>query len=692
MKNLIEMFADDNEWVIPDVPETDISIYHVHNKIKIKIKEDITNTLIEKNNNYFTYSQISLALKHFQLLEYLYTDQSYKNRIIFLTTILDNGFFSSNNLITSEKSKWKLIKDKLSIFKNTKYSHSDNLLIEKSAIDFFRRQFPKFQFEVIDGYAYLNEKSENKFFHFIKKEVDYLNYMGLFFLLDHIHENVAFNKQSKRFIFDYNPPSYNIKNGIYGYIPYNYLLNLFLPFINNLPLFPKKEDKKKSRFIKLIEILRHYFNITNFFPTGYEDIFLDSKSIWISLRKNIHFDQIVSIPQIPTNILILLMKDIFLNKNITGNNDKFKISNLDSINKVYDFILERKITSGISGVDYFSLLRREDSRYKPLSSITTSKINKGYIHPIKDIPKKDLLIYPLLKESASDNLITLNSNIGAFTNIGWYEQVKKLSQLEDKHLGILVERFVAQKLTEKGINFKQSFTYNYTTPPFTEIQYIPKQGECDFIIETEHNILLIELKIKRLTIDSLAGNTQQIMLDYAKSYLLALNQALNHECILRENGLIENNLDKIILKNNEGKEKQIDKIALSLFEFDSLHDKTYSSSILSVLIGLEFSGNDASFDKEMNNILDKLRFKINYLKVKHNIEFNELVLGFNRLSLPQLLFILEHTSDTESFVKEINSLRHIAFSSTKDWYRGYLFHRDIINTNPDKASHSPHET
>ena len=675
MENLIDVLSNEDEWIIPDISKD----YKTYSNLCAKREDErnLITTILQPKENYFTRSEVLLTLKHFRLSEYLYPNQKYKNRINFLELIINNGILNSD-FITTDKSKLQCVKDKLAIFKEGYYfSDIDNFLIEKSAIDFFRQRFPILKFEVDSGYIKLDQKSEKKFFHFIKKEVNYLNYMGLLFLLDNINKEIYFDAPSKRFIFDYNQPTYCKKeNEVYGYIPYNYLLNLFLPYIKDIPLsFPKEDTfikKRHDRFTNLVLILRNYFNLTNFFPsgTGWEDEFMDIKSIWDSLLKNIHFDQVVKIPQLPTNTLYTLIKGIFLDTDIIYSQDKFRISNLDLIHHIYDFIWEKIIANQ---PDYFYLTEKHTN----LTSISVSDINKNYIHPRLDIPKKDLLKNPLLKHSVSSNSITLNSKIETFTNIGWYEKVRELSGLKDTHLGILVERFLSKKLKEKGINFKNSFSYNCDIPPFTETQYIPKMGECDFVIETETNIIFIELKIKRLTIDSLSGKSQQIILDYAKSYLLALNQALNHECILRKNTLIKNELDSISILNNTNSPKQIDKISLSLFEFDSLHNKRYSSNILKTIINAEFTGNAPKFDEEMNNILNKIRFKVKYLIDEHQINFNELFLSFNRLSIPQLLFILDNSTDTESFVKEINLLRHIDFSNTKDWYRGYTYYKKL---------------
>ena len=688
MENLIDVLSNEDEWIIPDISKD----YKTHLNLckKREDEKNLITTILQPTENYFTRSEVLLTLKHFQLSEYLYPNQKYKNRINFLNIIIKNGILNSNS-ITTDKSKLQYAKDKLAIFKE-EYHSSNNLLIEKNAIDFFRQRFPILKLEVDSGYIKLDQKSEKKFFHFIKKEVNYLNYMGLLFLLDNINKEIHFDAPSKRFIFDYNQPTYSKKeNEVYGYTPYNYLLNLFLPYIKDIPLSFLKEDtfikKRHDRFTNLVLILRNYFNLANFFPsgTGWEDEFMDIKSIWDSLLKNIHFDQVVKIPQLPTNTLYTLIKGIFLDTDIIYSQDKFRISNLDLIRHIYDFIWGKIIANQ---PNYFYLAEKHTN----LTSISVSDINKNYIHPRLDIPKKNLLKNPLLKHSVSSNLITLNSKIETFTNIGWYEKVKELSGLKDTHLGILVERFLSKKLKEKGINFKNSFSYNYDIPPFAETQYIPKMGECDFVIETEANIIFIELKIKRLTIDSLSGKSQQIILDYAKSYLLALNQALNHECILRKNTFIKNiknELDSISILNNTHSPKKIDKISLSLFEFDSLHDKHYSSNILKTIINAEFTGNDPKFDEEMNNILNKIRFKVKYLIDDHQISFNELFLSFNRLSIPQLLFILDNSTDTESFVKEINLLRNVNFSNTKDWYRAYTFIKSL-HTQPTACVAAPH--
>jgi hypothetical protein len=93
----------------------------------------------------------------------------------------------------------------------------------------------------------------------------------------------------------------------------------------------------------------------------------------------------------------------------------------------------------------------------------------------------------------------------------------------DNELGRQLELYLQKKFTGQSISF---VTGNY------EVDGI--HGECDFLIETQKAIVLIEFKKKVLTRKSKSGNDIHILLDLSDSILSAQLQAGRTEIIFRE--------------------------------------------------------------------------------------------------------------------------------------------------------------
>lgn len=238
----------------------------------------------------------------------------------------------------------------------------------------------------------------------------------------------------------------------------------------------------------------------------------------------------------------------------------------------------------------------------------------------------------------------------------------------------LIERLFNQ------YNIKYHANKKYTVPKgfFAEINSPAEEGECDFIIEGEKHVLFIELKSKTLTASARKGDSDAALLDLTRSLLASLEQAGRHEYVLRKLGEIEfTDNTKIELKNRD-----IERISLTTFDFHSLSDANLIQDILAFLPTQEFNSQNPENSKTESDI----RGALDAIKKQQQCEpfidqyttpYGRTINFNNRFfSAAQLLTILKHSKNTNQFVENLNKTRQIG-NNTRDWY--YIFNHFVVD-------------
>ncbi len=198
-----------------------------------------------------------------------------------------------------------------------------------------------------------------------------------------------------------------------------------------------------------------------------------------------------------------------------------------------------------------------------------------------------------------------------------------------------------------------------------------KQAECDAVVETDNEILFLEVKAKSLTRAAQAGDTHVLIDDLAGSLIDAHTQALKHELRLRTYGTLEfENGDTLVHSG-----RKIERIVVSVSDFGCLH----SRSIFEKFLALCSRSNLGSYSqpdrftkinkklKDMRIVMDELN-KIGGLNQK-NAFWNSWF-----LSIPQIFLMLDHVKNEMDFVSELVRLRSIQHG-TFDFYREYQLAR-----------------
>lgn len=225
----------------------------------------------------------------------------------------------------------------------------------------------------------------------------------------------------------------------------------------------------------------------------------------------------------------------------------------------------------------------------------------------------------------------------------------KVPHFDSDYLGKAIERYVRQVLREHDIDSSSGDYWIGKT-----------KWECDIVVETAKTIIFIEVKKKPLTRKARAGSDVSVVLDLAQSLLDAQKQAGNHEVQLRKEGHLDLlNGDKT--RRIELKGRTIERIALSLTDFGSFHDRTFLEKFMNAATQLTFGVHDEQyknkFDK-LNKVIAALQEQGRFL-YPDNGEHHRPYFNCWFFSLPQLMIILDGISGAEAFHDALWAIRGI---------------------------------
>jgi len=293
----------------------------------------------------------------------------------------------------------------------------------------------------------------------------------------------------------------------------------------------------------------------------------------------------------------------------------------------------------------------------------SATVNEKYILP-SDYSSIDFFLKPLIK-LANTKFLLMNKS---WCSPNYYESIAtklrdSVLNLESK-IGNQIEIFLQDKLSEKGITFSTG-------------KYLDSgvDGECDLLIESEKAIVLIECKKKVLKRESKSGNDITLLLDLAESILEAQIQTGRTEIILREKGSIS-------LKSKDGKttivnfnDRQIERVALTQLEFGGFQDRTIINQFLKSLLTHSFGtySTDTNIIKKFEKLAEKQKVWVEQYNKLYNLDK-----GFSHfpyfncwfLSLPQLLEVINISTDNNSFYETFRKIKHVS-RNTLDWYREF---------------------
>jgi len=451
-------------------------------------------------------------------------------------------------------------------------------------------------------------------------------------------------------------------------IPYGYLLNMAVRYPFEA-VCTKNDQKRLDDIIELsVALCNGAYGVQEYNAWAFH--FQTPESI-IKFCTNIAlWDSIYSIPQGRPGLALEVNKELY---DWLGNADFKDIFGftLDELLAVSTAIFEIADDGNGPVTIYYSEVKK---KVKNIDKEIVLRILKFLSHK-KDVNQNlklpsdytdiDFFLLPLLKLGETKFLLMDKS----WCAPAFYEvMATKIRDSKypdfDKKIGKALEMLVNRRFGNKGI------TYHYGV-----YRVDGKDGECDIVIESDKSIILIELKKKVLTRKSKSGLDVNIILDLAGSLLDAQCQSGRTEIILREKGeidLIDENGD---VHKLEYKKRKIERVALTQLDFGGFQDRAIINQFLRVLTTHSFKtySSDEAIIKKFNKLEEKRQLWLE--------QYDKLVTldsGFTHfpffncwfLNLPQLLEVIELSTNNDTFCKLFLNTKHVHTGSL-DFYQEF---------------------
>lgn len=462
-------------------------------------------------------------------------------------------------------------------------------------------------------------------------------------------------------------------------IPYGFLLNLALKYPTENP----KNKNFEKLLVEIVELATTLINgVYGCQPySSWSFHFQSGETIIEFCTETVLWDTLFSIPQCRPTLAAEINEELF--------------SFID------DAVFESTI--GFSREQFSELMNAITSSYRNVNGpiiIYLSKVVK-VLNTISPHTLQNMLVFCSHKLAANTNyvdptdytsitfgtkpLIGLSDTKFLLMDKSWSapsffevfaarfrESFKLLGKDLDHELGNQLELFLQKKLSMKGILFA-SGNYNENVT----------KGECDFVIESDKGIVLIELKKKPLTAKSKSGIDINVLIDLTQSILKAQIQAGRTEIILKEKGEItitsKNNKTQTVHYNG----RRVERVVLTQLEYGGFQDRTFIHQFLKALLTHTYgtSSDDQQIKGRFQDISKMQRtWYEQYLKLKELDKSFERFPFFNCafLSLPQVLEVINLSSDNNSFYENLTKGKAVALG-TLDWYKDFEYASGIAH-------------
>jgi hypothetical protein len=454
-------------------------------------------------------------------------------------------------------------------------------------------------------------------------------------------------------------------------IPFGYLLNLSakypyenLKHKNN----PREVQKKLDYIISVSTLLSTVLDVRAY--STFENFFQSSDTLPAYIRNIALYDATFAFPSADITEIPHQIQELFSWITPLDFENQFSFSIAD-----YIFVVETIIDIGKERVGPIEIyLSALEKRLTTLSTERIKEILKQMSHEdrvnenyrfVTDYVNCDFGFKPLIKISDTKYFLLDKS----WSATAFYELIAAQARLIDQEnveskIGECLETFVQNAFHDKGIIIHSG---NY-------VGANKGKGECDVLIESTEAIVLIEIKKKVLTRKAKAGFDTGIIIDLTSSLLDAQLQAGRTELILRNQGFIELKSKNGDVSKIELNDRKIERVTLTHLDFGSFQDRNVINNILSVLVNT----NVEPLDKE-DEIL-KSKFEIIRKKSdawRHQAdELSKVDEGFDHfpffncwfLSLSQMLLVLKHSTDNESFYTTLKKSKHVTLGSSNFYY------------------------
>jgi hypothetical protein len=452
-------------------------------------------------------------------------------------------------------------------------------------------------------------------------------------------------------------------------LPIGYLLQLGAKHLNVRPAEDPTRSALWREVATLSSLLCAVLDVEPY--TTFESIFLGAEDIPDALARIALFDHLFALKQWPP------AKARELLEGVTAALDSAEIKSRLGWDMGDVLTLMEAVLAVATGPFYIlepTALRAHgvtEAVWQELAPVFThalTTMNRDYRSPL-NADKAELDFKPLF-ELPCGRLLVLTPGLAA---LAFFEATTRAIRDAgypdfDNRLGDAVEGVVADALRREGVNVTVQGIEYHTG----KIGPGKVAGECDIVVETERNIVFIELKKKPLRRASGTGDAAPALVDLTTSLFAAQAQLSRHEQTLLETGAID--FDNGYRLKHRG--RSIERIAMTWLDYGGLQDKYLLSQIFGALPGHRLTTDhpkEGNKLEKLNSAIDALEREITALRQlgKNN---GALFINCWFLSVPQLLLLLDGVTDGDDFAARIGKLRHLTYR-TLDFYRDFGFAR-----------------
>jgi hypothetical protein len=458
---------------------------------------------------------------------------------------------------------------------------------------------------------------------------------------------------------------------VFPMLPYGYLLNLAVKYIGKpeLPLKPAKakvimtEIEKSAKYLGSIADARAY--------SIWEIQHQNADTLLDCIRSFALFDANFAFPSSDISNIIAYMENLF-SWQVDDSFIKsygFSKNDLIVVTKAIDILT----TDNGPQIIYLSALQKrlKDLDIEKLTSILAhlshlpNQINQEFMFT-EHYDKCTFGSKPLVALTPTKFLLCDKS----WCATAFYEVLATLVRALDtkdnesnKKIGPALEQFVYRKFKEKGIKVLHG---DYAAGSAVK-------GEAYGLVETGNAIVLFEIKKKVLTRRAKTGSAVALIIDLAGSLLEAQVQAGRTELLLRKNGFIDL-VNAGGTTRTEFNAREIERVAVTQWDFGSFQDRSIINNILSILIGTEYTlvNEDSKSDADGFKTMQKLRKE----HEAQAMQLQKLDPRFDHypyfscwfLSVPQLLVLLRYSNNNEEFYEALRATKGVTMSSMNFYF------------------------
>lgn len=584
---------------------------------------------------------------------------TYYIRYVFFSNIIDfqhKLLFQSIDTIEWDKVI-KILLDHLSEFyirQDLSFSYRKEQLI----VDIINKEFFKpYKIYIRNGYVDKSQKGLLQIAKRIDKIVASLGGAELLnFILCHLN---TYNYSSS--YYRYLLPCYSYPAGkpIHPNIPFNYLINLCIKYVNK-KANPKHFEEDANN---LFEIVNDYLFLFELQESGFTSrIPFPNQLNKDYIYKHLLYDNIYRFKQSNWKDFVQLLSELLIiddeNSQRFYNDQGFYLEDyINLVRKIYT-------SPSIGNITPTELLHSafSDNELKILNKVSHMYTpNLNYVFPL-ELSKISFYKYPLIKLNNSSYYL-INKPLAAWN---FYNYIDLLNN-SGKYIkiGDNIECIVKNEASKNPKYSVYSGKY-FITPSHKS------HHECDIVIQEDDCIIFIETKKKSISGDSLAGDTTNLLFDLSTAFINALSQLNFHELYLRKNGNIEF-IDGTKLVVNNPETIKIYKIAVSIFDLYMFNDNLFASSLEDYLrhIQYHFSNELSATKEELKKQND--RYNINTANKKAE-QLEQCISKIDKLfkispqanklfsffySLEQIIFLLKQARNTNSTLSvELDKLKN----------------------------------